>query len=164
MGNTIFEEEQRFDQWWLWLLLIAVFGIMTFSFVINFENTREFILAISISYLFLLVAILFIWRLKLKSRVDEIGIHINYWPFYLKTKLFAWNEIQKVEVIKYSPIADYGGWGYRINLMGKGKALNVKGNIGLKIYFKNGKKLLIGTQKREELNAILAQYQDKLQA
>ena len=39
--------------------------------------------------------------------------------------------------------------------MGKGKAFNIKGNMGLQLQFKDGKKLLIGTQKEEEIKQFL---------
>jgi TATA-box binding protein (TBP) (component of TFIID and TFIIIB) len=38
-----------------------------------------------------------------------------------------------------------------------GKAYNVSGNQGVQLFFTNGKKLLIGTQKPEEITAILKQ-------
>jgi hypothetical protein len=58
-----------------------------------------------------------------------------------------------LEVVKYNPISDYGGWGVRLSR--NGKAFNVKGEFGLKLYFDNRKPLLIGTQKPEELKKIL---------
>lgn len=50
---------------------------------------------------------------------------------------------------------EYGGWGVRF---GKGgKAFNVSGNRGLKLYLKSGRSLLIGTQKDKELIAFLSE-------
>jgi hypothetical protein len=40
--------------------------------------------------------------------------------------------------------------------MGKNRAFNATGNIGLQLVFKDGKKLLIGTQKPAEIEAVLA--------
>ena len=44
----------------------------------------------------------------------------------------------------------------------KGKALNIKGNIGIQIIFKNGKKLLLGTQKQNEAKMVIETYKDKI--
>ena len=40
-------------------------------------------------------------------------------------------------------------------------AYNVKGKMGLQLVLKNGKKILIGTQKTEELKQILAERENK---
>ena len=58
-----------------------------------------------------------------------------------------------MEVRRYSPILEYGGWGYRPGR--KKLALNVSGNQGLEIKFRNGRKLMIGTQKREDLERVI---------
>ena len=62
--------------------------------------------------------------------------------------------------ITYNPIMDFGGWGYRVSWKGKGTALNVKGNKGIELILKNGKKITIGTQKPEEaMHAINSYFQ-----
>ncbi|MCQ0110186.1 hypothetical protein JGC31_01235 [Zhouia sp. CL16] len=62
------------------------------------------------------------------------------------------------KVIKYNPIKDYGGYGWRIGFRGKGKALNIRGNKGIQIIYKNNKKLLIGTQKPELADKTITTY------
>lgn len=49
---------------------------------------------------------------------------IKFIPFH-KSRLIDWNEIEKLEVVKYDPIGDYGGWGIK-SKKGK-KAYNVSG-------------------------------------
>ncbi|MHC4338483.1 MAG: hypothetical protein ACYSTG_11155 [Planctomycetota bacterium] len=52
----------------------------------------------------------------------------------------------------YKPIREYGGWGIRYSFRkGIGRAYNMSGNKGVQLVFKNGKKLLIGSQKPDEL-------------
>jgi hypothetical protein len=63
-----------------------------------------------------------------------------------------------MEVITYRPIIDYGGWGVRFGR--KGMAYNVSGNIGLLISRKNGKTILIGTQKPDEMKEKLEGKRD----
>ncbi|MBX2959059.1 MAG: hypothetical protein KF732_03800 [Flavobacteriales bacterium] len=58
-------------------------------------------------------------------------------------------------VRQYSPLTEYGGWGIRLGLFGKGTAYNVSGNKGLQLEFTNNKKLLIGTNKPNELTETL---------
>ena len=56
----------------------------------------------------------------------------------------------------YSPITEYGGWG--IKWGSGGKAYNVSGNRGVQQEFTDGKRLLIGSQKPEQLDSAIAQY------
>ena len=50
---------------------------------------------------------------------------------------------------------EYGGWGLRLGLFGNGKAFNVSGDKGLQLEFTDNKKLLIGTNRPEELTETL---------
>jgi hypothetical protein len=40
--------------------------------------------------------------------------------------------------------------------------MNVSGDIGIQLEFKNGQKLLIGTQKQAEAKSVLETYQNKI--
>jgi hypothetical protein len=66
-------------------------------------------------------------------------------------KYYPWNEISKSYVRQYFPIREYGGWGLRLGIFGKGKAYNISGDKGLQVEFSDNKKLLIGTNKPDEL-------------
>lgn len=57
----------------------------------------------------------------------------------------------KPYVRQYSPLAEYGGWGLRLGLFGKGTSYNVSYDKGLQLEFTDNKKLLIGTNKSDEL-------------
>ena len=60
-------------------------------------------------------------------------------------------EIDRFEIREYKPIKEYGGWGMKQGKKGVGKAYSVSGNIGLQLYLTNGKKVLIGTQRRDAM-------------
>lgn len=146
-NETLFTEKQRFTQWWFWLIILLV---VAFAFYYE-ESTLERVVALIIP--------LFLFILNLETEISQEGIRVRFFPFHLKKKFFAWDEIAKAEVREYSPLLEYGGWGIR---RGKsGRAYNVKGNIGLQLVLKNGKKVLIGTQKAEELKQILAERENK---
>ncbi len=53
----------------------------------------------------------------------------------------------------YRPILEYGGWGIRYGL--RGRAYNVSGNRGLRVELTNGKHILFGSAKPEELKLAL---------
>lgn len=101
---------------------------------------------------------LFFYSLKLETKLDDKGISVRYLPIYRHYRIYQWSDIAKAYVREYSPIMEYGGWGFRTSLSGNGKAWNVSGSSGLQIELNDGKMFLIGTQKPEELSAILMQY------
>jgi hypothetical protein len=77
-------------------------------------------------------------------------------------KKIAFDDIEKVYVRKYKPIMEYGGWGIRLGLFGKGWAINIAGNKGIQIEFKDSKKrkFLIGTQKEGDVEAVLGKLKN----
>jgi hypothetical protein len=163
----IFKEEQRFTQTWLIVLLafsiIVPIAITTKEYlaVDSKITTNQFVLTL----LGISISVAFIFFFKLKTRIDEKGIQYQFSPFHLKMKLIKWEEIKKVYVRNYDPISEYGGWGLKGGFFWnkeKGKCVNISGDIGLQIEFKNGKKLLIGTQKKEEATSVLKTYQNKI--
>ena len=83
------------------------------------------------------------------------GLQYQFFPFHLKSYTIKLDEITSFEELTYSPIKDYGGWGIRYGF--KGKAYNVSGNRGVKIYLKNGKNILFGSKKSHELALVLEQ-------
>lgn len=49
----------------------------------------------------------------------------------------------------YDPLAEYGGWGIRG--VGRNRAFNIQGNLGVQLVLRSGQKLLIGSDRPEEL-------------
>ncbi|WP_299287582.1 hypothetical protein [uncultured Mucilaginibacter sp.] len=154
--EVLFKETQRFRQWWLWLILIAAFGI-TISAITKehkeLQNDSNF--ALLTPLLVPILAFVLIFFSKLDTEIDAEGIHVRFFPFHFKFKTYSRDTIGQAVVTKYNPILDYGGWGLRLGLFGKGKAYNVSGNQGIQLVFKDGSKLLIGTQKPDEAGAAL---------
>jgi hypothetical protein len=156
-----FQEIQKFKQWWVRAIILIVdfiAMITIFNFLIEFkDNLQDTPLVISIILILLsIIAInyLFIFS-KLETKINSNGIYIKYFPFHFKYQHYTWEDLEKIYVRQYSPIGEYGGWGYRISIIGKGRAFNTSGDMGLQLIFKNGKKLLIGTQKALEIRELL---------
>lgn len=161
----IFTEKQQFNQWWLYVIFGASLLAMVIPVALNSEEMfkdKVAKIALSITFLLILVAVFIIRIITLHTRIDEKGIHYRFTPFHRKQYLVSWNEVNNVYVRKYNAISEYGGWGYRgFSLRSSGRAYNVKGNRGIQIEFKNGKKLLLGTQKEVEAQRILNIYKSK---
>ena len=145
-----FTEKQYFKQKWIWFML---FGILALSVVpvLNVAATKPLAVLICILPVLLIMALFFL--MNLKTVINQKGIHIQFFPFIREPKVFLWDDIQKIELKKYQPMVEYGGYGIRG--LGDDKAYNIQGDIGLKLYFKNGKKLMIGTQNPKGINKIV---------
>ena len=155
--EIFFSEKQRFKQWWLWLLIIVINAVAIWKAVRSFhENDAAagntgVIVSIVVSLLLLALFLLF----RLDTQIRHSGIYVRFFPLHAKYKFYSWSTISRLYVRKYAPLKEFGGWGVRYG--SNGKAYNISGNDGLQIELANGKQLLIGTGKPEELSAILLQ-------
>jgi len=161
MNNSIFIEKQRFTQWWIWLIIISINLLLVFMIVnvISDASKKSFELAdaigLGVIFFSLVLVNYLLTGTSLKTEINNEEIKIKFLPFIIKDKIIKWEDLSLCYVRQYSPIGEYGGWGYRFGIMGKGKAFNIKGNMGLQLQFNDGKNLLIGTQKAEELKQFL---------
>lgn len=152
---VLLEEEQRFSNWWIWgaLILIFVFSLTDILYEIL---KKDVVTLTSIIPLIIFILIFgFIFTLFLFTRLQTVissdGIQVKYFPINRK-KTYLWNEIDNVYVRQYKP-REFGGYGFRGTK--KNRALNIYGNWGLQLEFKEGGKLLIGTQLPDEIELIL---------
>ncbi len=141
----LFVENQKFRQWWLWVILLS-FPIMSVN---PFEEK-----AIDFTYVLIGLAIPLIFYLfELRIKVSNEGLHYQFFPFHLKSHIIKIEDIEKFKAMEYSPLKEYGGWGIKYGF--KGKAYNVSGNKGVKVFLKNGANIMFGSQKYKELSKAL---------
>ena len=161
--EILFSETQRFKQWWLWLIMLGVDGLIFFGLFQQVTlgkpfgdhpatNTELIVIAV-----FMLLITGSFYMLKLETEIRKDGIYVRFFPFHFSNRFYPLENISKSFVRQYNPILEYGGWGVRFGFAGKGKAFNVSGNQGLQLEFTDQKKLLIGTNKPEELENLLMQ-------
>ena len=150
-----FSETQRFNQRWIWLLVLVVVAIGWWAFVEQIVFGNDFgtnpapdaILWV-IFVLFGLALPVFFCSLKLVTELRDDHVYLRYLPIY--TRRVPYKDIKSVCARQYRPIAEYGGWGIRWSPT-NGMAYNVSGNMGVQLELTNGKKLLIGSQRPDEL-------------
>jgi|TARA_B100002049_G_C16012470_1_gene346446 hypothetical protein len=156
-----FKEIQRFDQWWLRLLLVVILAIAVSPIVMEWDTldlSRYELASVVLSILVVLALFLGFWYIfKLETTIDEKGITYRFVPFHIKSRFKSWQEIKSASIRKYHPIREYGGWGYRISFT-KRKALTTKGKKGLQLVFQDGNELLLGTQHPEKIAQLLKHY------
>ncbi|MGJ1389294.1 hypothetical protein ACR78F_02890 [Sphingobacterium spiritivorum] len=156
--SSKFNEVQSFSQWWLWISLIALFiPIYKSGASMSLPESWYRMLAEIVTYVpfyIWLALVLFFVAIKLRTEINDNGIYVDFKPF-LWNKTYRFEDIHTYKVVKYS-IFDYGGWGMRIS--SAGIAYTTKGKYGLKLALKNGRQILIGTQRPEELSKIMDEF------
>ena len=159
----LFSEKQRFNQWWIVMILVTInIFIISVFFVQVAGNTFSVpqptsLLKLAFGCTVSLIVTGFVFYIRLETLIKYDGIYVRFFPLQSSYRHFKWNQIKQYYVRTYKPISEYGGWGLRWGFFGQGNAYNVTGNKGLQLEFTNGKKLLIGTQKPEELKSALHQ-------
>lgn len=160
-NEVLFTESQKFKQWWLWLILLGINGLFLFGLFKQVIGGQQFgdkpmsnVGLIVTTVLTIVLTILFV-NFRLDTTITKDGIYVRFFPLHLKFKHYSWDSLTKSYVRQYSPLTEYGGWGLRLGLFGKGTAYNVSGDKGLQLEFTDKKKLLIGTNKPDELTETL---------
>lgn len=159
---ALFVEEQRFRQWWLWVIMIAPVAVAWYGFweqIIGgqpFGNNPAPDWVIWLGWL--LAGIVLPWllcsaslRVEVSSGSVRIGFVTPLLPLFRKS--IALKQIGGAEAVTYRPIRDYGGWGVRYG--GNGWAYSVSGNRGVQLKMKEGHDILLGSRQPERLAAAI---------
>lgn len=159
--EILFRETQKFRQWWLWLILMGINGLFLFGVFMQVIGGQKFgdktmsdSQLITATFFTIILTLLFT-SIRLETIIKNDGIYVRFFPLHLKFKHYSWERLTKSYIRQYSAISEYGGWGLRIGIFGKGNAYNVSGDDGLQLEFIDNKKLLIGTNKPDDLTQLL---------
>jgi len=170
MAPKTFKETQRFNQKWLWIILITI-SLYLIYLVVDSLYTQFFLqqpwgdkpmndnLLLIFAAFMLFFGIGMPWlfaSLQLITLIDKNGISYKFKPFHRKIRTLPWADISRAYVRKYRPLIEYGGWGIRFGR--SGKAYNISGNEGIQLVLSNKKKLLIGTHKPLKASEVLKYY------
>ena len=155
MSKILFKEEQRFTQWWLWLLLIGIgviplYGIYNQLILGNVVGSKPMSnLGVIIFSVFVFLVIILFKLIKLKTEISNTELKLKFFPFLSKT--VKWDEVVSANIVDKGFV---GGWGVRI-WTSYGTVYNVKGKKGLAIVLKDGSKFLVGTQNENDLKNVI---------
>jgi hypothetical protein len=142
---------------------VTLFGLLSialFKFTGCLKNIQadDQIGLLITAVIFLFISGLFMVT-KLETRIDENGIHVKFFPFIFRWRTYSWETIEKIYVRDCQPLWEFGGWGYRIGIMGQGNALILSGKTGIQLELKSRKKMFIGTKRKADIEQIIAYYQ-----
>jgi len=148
-GEPVFREVQHFRQPWLIGLLAGVVAIeVAVLFVAGWRALPGIAIGVGATALMLAT--------HLATEVSPAGISLRFYPFHRRGRTIAFEEIAQHYPRRYRPIAEYGGWGIRG--IGRDRAYNVSGDRGVQLELVDGRRILIGSQRPDELDAAIARF------
>ena len=148
-----FEKEQDFRHSKLWILLL----IALIPIVPTLAASSRPLISFS-AILFLLAAIILIYFAKLVVKVEDGYISIRFFPvhFFNPRKIYI-PDIESFEAEEYSPLKEFGGWGWRWLPFRDKTAYSVEGEECVRLTMKDDTEIVIGSQKPEELEDAIAE-------
>lgn len=145
-----FTETQVMGRRWWWLaLLVAALGLFPALLLPADATLWQRLGPVGVG----VIAGGLLWLMRLDTRIDATGIHYRYVPLLNRWRHWPWTEFRQAFLRTYSPLSDYGGWG--IKGTPGDLVYNVWGEHGLQLVFQSGNRLLLGTQRPEELRQTL---------
>lgn len=168
MEKIFFSEEQRFTQWWVWAIMTAALLAMIVPIAISVqqewiaglsyseqpESVTETVITGLFSFFVMVGIFILVFASRLKTKITSQGLFFAYPPIFRKWRQVAPGAIDHYEIRKYKAKREYGGYGVRRRRI-SGQAYIVSGSIGLQLHLKNGKKLLIGTHKKQAVESAM---------
>lgn len=154
-----FREIQHLTQWWVWLIVLFIGVLGWWAWIQQIWLGVPFgakpapdgaIWAVwALAGLFLPLLPI---AIHMHTRVDDRGVHVRIFPLLFKTVPFG--EIVTCQVRRYRPIHDYMGWGIRWTPWA-GWAYNLHGDSGVQLVLRDGRRILVGSQRAVELAAAI---------
>jgi hypothetical protein len=154
----LFQEAQRFRMWMFWVPIVIVTSVVWWQFIEQIIRNNPqgsqpipdwaaWVLAIVFGLGFPAFALI----VRLMTEVHPSELTIRVFPFPATRIPLA--EVREAEVREYSAQREFGGWGVRTGQ--SGKAYSAYGTTGMQLWLKDDKRILIGSQKADELAAAL---------
>lgn len=147
-----YHEEQHFHGALMGLLLVAmVFVVVVTVVAVVFSRPGDaLLLAIAPVVVVLVASLISLSHLDVDVTDQGVGISFRYlWP----TRRIGFAEIVGLEVRRYNPLLEYGGWGVRLGPNGWGYMTS--GNEGVQLRLRKGLPVLIGSTRPRELEAAI---------
>ncbi len=156
MAGIHYKESQKVNLSWKWILFIGFYILMFWALIQQFGEKPDIsaITSIIFSLCLLILFNIIIIIMRLETEINEREIRVKYKPFHIKPRIIRWDEVSKFYLRDFKPVREYGGHGIQRRLK-YGKSFTVSGNKGLQLILKDGKRILIGTQKPKELGMVI---------
>ncbi len=160
--DVLFREEQGFGPWVRGLLFLSLVGtvaalVFAGRMLYSGPGGKQIITVfLAVAAVVALTELATFWVIAMGRMVTELhsdGIFVQAYPITKLRRRIGYEEVKSCQARKYNPLGEYGGWGIRSGP--NGKAYNTRGDQGVQIEMHSGEKLLIGSQRAQELAAAI---------
>jgi hypothetical protein len=149
--SAVYREEQRFG-WWIYALLALMLALAWAMFEARgpagARHSLQHVVGVSAGFSLPVVLVVGVLRMTTLVTPTDVRVWFGFIPTYRRD--IPISSISRVEVVLYRPIADCKGWGVRTGPDGE-RVLNARGNRGVRLHMIDGSKILIGSQRSEQL-------------
>lgn len=156
-ASSVYREEQNFGRWVYALMALMVAFGAAIALIAKEKaqdaaagsgNSLEVSVVLLVSVL--LPTILIVGVLRMTTEVDPTTIRV--WFGWVPTfhRSIDLTGVERVESVRYRPLAECGGWGIRYGPGGE-RVYNARGDLGVRLFFRDGTRILIGSQRPDEL-------------
>jgi hypothetical protein len=153
--QVFFREEQSFRQPWVWACVLGPMLLIACGIAWQVMSGKPWgshplpIAALLWIEVLLAVIALWVYKMRLVTEVRADALRVQF-RWLWRPRIIPFAEIQSYHAVTYNPLREYGGWGIRYGGAGD-MAYNVSGDRGVRLEFTNGGRLLVGSQRPEEL-------------
>ncbi len=177
--RILYKEVQRNKVWWIKFVMVVVtvatlaplyYGLykqlaLGIPFGKQEMSNGGLILFVLMITVIMAIADWLVFGSKLIIEIDTESVMFRYLPLIRKPRVFHRDTIERYEIRQYKPVWEYGGWGIkarrirpgifnkksRKRLLSRSMGYTVSGNMGLQLYLKNGREVLLGTQRPDAI-------------
>ncbi|MHC4860788.1 MAG: DUF6141 family protein [Planctomycetota bacterium] len=153
-SEPAFREEQRLRQLWLWLLCLPIAALGWWAFLEQIVYGRPWGDKPAPDWVVVLIWLVFgiglpafLWGARMIVTVSADEIDVRWIPIWRRR--IPLDRIRTCEARRYRPIREYLGWGIRLGP--SGTAYSVSGDEGAQLVLDDGKRVLVGSKRAEEL-------------
>jgi len=157
-AGVVYREEQYFA-WWIYALLgvmVALAWLGPFWLhrggpqpAVAAQGWRlEVPIVLAVGLVLPSTLVFGVLRMTTEVTPTDVRVWFGWVPTY--RRFVPIGSVQKIEVVSYRPLADFGGWGIRTGRDGE-RVLRARGDRGVRLDLADGTRLLIGSQKPEAL-------------
>jgi len=148
-----FRERQRLGPWWVWVLLAVGVGAVWTYLGVAVAGDGPVVGALVLVALIGIALPAFFLVARLDVAVFADRVEVDFHP--LRRRVIPLSEIARVTSRRYRPVREYGGWGIK-GWTTRKIAYNVRGNRGVELTMGDGRSVLLGSQRSDELAAAIA--------
>ena len=154
---AIYREEQFFA-WWLYALLAVMVGVGWLAALPRHAPavigagprvpSIELPVSLAVGLVLPPVLVVFVLRMTTEVTPGVCRIWFGFVPSYRRG--IPLEVIARVEVVTYRPFRDHWFWGVRTTRDGE-RVMTARGSRGVRLHLSDGSRVLIGSQRPEEL-------------